>query len=118
MTAKTTSPVSVQRSAVQLLDRLMSEHPELPSAYIVIHQPWRGKPSRLGLQLSTPTDFELWRVALGIRPDAVELEEYGPGSWVQAAGVRDGLHLEITAHGILLTDDMLNAPRVREDVAA
>lgn len=118
MTAKPTAPVSVQRSTVRLLDRLMSEHPELPSAYVVIHQPWRGKPSTLSLQLSTPTDFELWRVALGIRPDAVELEENGPGSWVQAAGVRDGLHIEITAHGILLTDDMLNAPRDTTEVSA
>jgi hypothetical protein len=101
-----------------MLDRLMSQHPELPAAYIVIHQPWRGKPSTVGLQLSTPTAFEQWRVTLGIHSDAVELEPNGHGSWIQAAGVHDGLHVEISAHGILLTDDMLNAPRDREDVAA
>lgn len=111
MTTETTGPITGQRSAVQLLAALIDQHPELPNAYIVIAQPWKGAPSRLDLMPETPTGFEQWRTALGIAPASVTLHPHGRDSWVAAETVRQGSRISIAAHGIVLTHDQLSAPR-------
>ncbi|MFJ8023329.1 hypothetical protein [Streptomyces sp. NPDC096311] len=118
MTSEITAPISGQRSAVQVLADLIVQHPELPAAYITVNLPWKGAPSRLDLQLGTPTDFEQWRTALGIAPAFVSLHPSGRDSWVTADGVRDGIHINVSAHGILLTNDQLDAPRLTREVSA
>lgn len=117
MTTENTVPIVGQRSAVQLLTDLIGKHPELPSAHITVARPFRGNPSDLSLLLDTPTGFEQWRVALDITSDGVNLESYGRGSWVAVTGVCEGISVTLSAHGILLTDDMLAAPRTVEVTA-
>jgi hypothetical protein len=118
VTAESTFPIAVQRSAIQTVAELADQFPDLPDAYIIIHQSWMGAPARLKLQLDTPTGFEQWRTALGIKPAAVHLYPHGVSSWVLASTVRDGIDIEISAHGILLTQDQLSAPRTRDEVPA
>lgn len=118
MTTEITGPILGQHSAVQAIDNLIAEFPDLPNAYITIHQPWRGAPAKLDFQLHTPDCFEQWRTALGIEGDNVTLHPYGRDSWVNAETVRDGIHISISAHGISLTEDQIAAPRDRDEVAA
>lgn len=118
MTTETTGPISGQRSAIEMVAELADQFAELPNAYIVIHQPWEGAPARLKFQLDTPTGFEQWRTALGIEPNAVHLYPHGVSSWVLASTVRNGIDIEISAHGILLTEAQLSAPRTRDEVPA
>lgn len=118
MTTETTGPISVQRSAIRMADELADQFADLPNAFIVINRPWKGAPARLALQLDTPSGFEQWRTALGIEPDAVFLYPNGPGSWVLASTERDGIEIQITAHGILLTEAQLLAPRARDEASA
>jgi hypothetical protein len=101
-----------------MLTELVVQFGDLPAAYITIHQPWKGAASKLDFNIDTPTDFEQWRIALGIAPDAVSLHPHSRESWVAASTVRDGITIHISAHGISLTEDQLSAPRIREDVAA
>ncbi|MFE9764658.1 hypothetical protein ACFYPC_09025 [Streptomyces sp. NPDC005808] len=116
MTTENSSQLTVQRSAIQVLADLTVEHPELPAAYITIRAPWQGEPSRLDLQLDTPTEFEQWRTALGIPSADVVLEPYGRGSWVTVHTVHEGISVTLSAHGILITQDMLTAPRTVDAV--
>ncbi|MGW2908798.1 hypothetical protein ACWC91_41510 [Streptomyces sp. NPDC001204] len=114
MTTDHSSPISVQRASLQLLIDWASWQPELPAAYITVNQPYQGKPSTLDLQLHTPSEFEQWRIALGIAPACVTLHPYGRSSWVEAGTVLDGIRISISSHGILLTEDQLSAPRGTE----
>jgi hypothetical protein len=118
VTAESTAPIAGQRSAVQLLANLIGQHAELPAAYIVVHEPWRGAPSKLLLQLPTPQAFEQWRAALDITPVNVTLHFHASDSWLAGDTVRESIALNITAHGIRLTADEFTAPRDREQVAA
>jgi hypothetical protein len=118
VTAETTAPIAGQRSAVQLLADLIGQHPELPAAYIVVHEPWRGAPSKLGLQLRTPQAFEQWRTALDVAPGNVTLHFHASDSWLSADTVRESIALNISAHGIRLTADEFTAERDREQVPA
>lgn len=118
VTAESTFPIAVQRSAISTLAELADQFPDLPDAYIVIHQSWKGAPAKLGLQLDNPTGFEQWRIALGIDPNTVELWAHGVSSWLIASTERDGIQIQITAHGILLTQAQLSAPRTRDEVTA
>ena len=118
MTTEPTGPIADQLSAVQMIESLINDFPNLPDAYITIHQPWRGSPSKLSLQLDTPNCFEQWRAALGIDGDNVALHPYGRDSWVNAQTVRGSIHISISAHGISLTEDQVKAPRDRSEVPA
>ncbi|MFE6482432.1 hypothetical protein ACFVGN_05755 [Streptomyces sp. NPDC057757] len=111
MTTENSSPLAIQGSAIQVLADLVGQHPDLPAAYITIREPWQGAPSRLDLQLDTPTEFERWRTTLDIPSADVDLEPYGRASWVTVPAVREGIKMVLSAHGILITDDMLTAPR-------
>lgn len=114
MKTETTAPITRQRSTIQLLNDLATQHPELPAAYITVNQPWHGRPSSMDLQLQTPTDFEQWRIALGIAPARVSLHSHGRGSWVEAGTVLESIRISISSHGILITEDQLAAPRTVE----
>jgi hypothetical protein len=114
VTAESTAPIAGQQSAIRMLADLATLYPELPAAYTTIRMPWQGGPSELDLQLHTPSDFEQWRVALAIDPAGVNLHPNGRGSWVAVETVRGSIRIGISAHGILLTEDQLSAPRGSE----
>lgn len=116
MKTETTAPFATQASAIQMLTELIVQFGDLPSAYIAVHT-WQGK-STIDLLLNTPDDFEKWRTALGVDAAGVDLHVAGRGSWVEVETVRDGIKINLSAHGIMLTVDQLDAPRIREDVAA
>lgn len=118
MTTETTGPIAAQRSAIRLLGELADQFADLPNAYITIHKPWMDEPSDLDFQLPTPDAFERWRIALGIESEAVSLHPYGADSYMTARTVRDGIQIDISAHGILLTQAQLSAPRTRDEVSA
>jgi len=118
VTTEITEPIAGQRSAVQVLADLAAQHPELPAAFITIHQPWSGDPARLDMQLSTPTAFNLWRAVLDVDPNRVTLHPSGRGSWIEATTVHEGIPINISSHGILLTKDQLDAPRDTTEVSA
>lgn len=118
MKTETTARISRQRSAVEVLGKLTDLYDSLPSGYITIQRPWGDQPSEVHLGLHTPDDFEQWRAALGITPDAVVLHFLAANSWVEAATSHDGIPLGISAHGIRLTADEFTAPRDREQVSA
>ncbi|MFD4569337.1 hypothetical protein ACFWOX_33870 [Streptomyces sp. NPDC058467] len=117
MTSEITAPIAGQRSAVQVLADLIGQHPELPAAFITVHEPWKGEPARLDLQLSAPTLFNPWRSVLDVDPARVVLHPSGRASWIEATTVREGIHIVISAHGILLTNDQLAAPRDTSEVS-
>ncbi|NUS86358.1 MAG: hypothetical protein HOY75_27455 [Streptomyces sp.] len=114
MASKTIEPISGQRSATQVLADLIDLHPELPSAYIVIHRPAYGSPATLNLQLDTVNCFELWRTALGFSPVNVELFP----SWLAVSGTHEGVPVSLTAHDIWLTAEQTAESRDREQVSA
>ncbi|NEA61331.1 hypothetical protein [Streptomyces sp. SID12488] len=124
MTTETThhtdhaSPVSVQRSAVQVLADLIDQHPELPAAHVTIYKPFGGKAADLHLSVDTPHRFELWRTALGIAPSDVALYVYAGDSWLAAQAIRAGIDIKIATHGIAMTDEQVNAPRDAQGVTA
>lgn len=117
-TERTTDPIAVQASAIEVLAELAHRYPELPAPYVTIHSPWLGAPSKLDLLLHTPTEFNRWMTVLGVVPEDVSLHMHGRGSWIEAETVQAGIHLSISVHDILLTEDQLNAPRDRGEVAA
>lgn len=112
MTEQLTAPVDKQLPAAMLLAEMMRLHPQLPSAYITLHRPYEDMPVQLDLNLGTPTAFEQWRNALAIEPNDVQLHPYGRDSWVTVVTLRSGVLVHLSAHGILLTDDQLTAPRI------
>ncbi|MFG2307626.1 hypothetical protein ACGFS9_02885 [Streptomyces sp. NPDC048566] len=114
MTTDNSWPISAQLSSLQLLLDWAAQKPELPAGYITVNRPYRGGPAMLDLQLNTPSEFEQWRAALGIAPARVSLHPRGRGSWVEASTVIDGIRVTVAAHGILLTEDQLSAPRGTE----
>ncbi|ELP62834.1 hypothetical protein STRTUCAR8_06416 [Streptomyces turgidiscabies Car8] len=108
----------MQRSAVQVLADLIDQHPELPSASVMIHRPWKGTPSELQLVLEMSAGFEQWRAAIGIAPENTDLYLYAGDSWISARTVHKGIDIRIAVHGIALTTEQANAPRDTKGVAA
>lgn len=104
-------PISAMSTAVEVLARLIEQHPTLPDAYIVIHHPFRQFPSRFDLQLRNATEFEAWREALGIDPMDVVLNAPGANSWLDATTKVDGLKVDIAGHGLGITPEQAVEPR-------
>ncbi|MFI8294480.1 hypothetical protein ACIGCZ_00885 [Streptomyces nigra] len=117
-TERTTDPIALQAQTIEALAELARRHPDLPSAYVTIHEPWRGKVARLDLQLHTPTGFNQWMAVLGVQPEDVDMHPSGRASWLEGSTVRAGIHITIAVHGILLTVEQTDAPRSLSEVAA
>ncbi|MFZ3558130.1 hypothetical protein [Streptomyces sp. BH055] len=104
-------PISAMSTALEVLARLIEQHPTLPDAYIVIHAPFRRFPSRFDLQLRNTSEFETWREALGIDPEDVELHAPGANSWLDATTKVDGVQVDISGHGLGITPEQAVEPR-------
>jgi len=110
-------PISGQRSTIQVLADLADQHPTLPASFTTIHTPGHGSPARLDMQLDTPTGFEQWRTALHIPAGAVTLHYCGTRSWISAETERHGTAIRLSAHGIVLTEQQVTAPRDASETA-
>ncbi|NUP16588.1 MAG: hypothetical protein HOZ81_10865 [Streptomyces sp.] len=117
-TERTTDPISLQAPAIEVLAELAHQHAELPSPYVTIHRPWMGKAAALDLSVHTPTEFNEWLTVLGIAPEDVQLHLRGRDSWLEGPAVQAGVQVTISVHGILLTTDQVDAPRILSEVAA
>lgn len=118
MTTESTARIAVQRPAFQLLADLADKHPDLPPVHVVIERTWENCPSTINVSVGVPSDISPWLAALGISPASVALVLHGRGSWLEASTVYAGHCIRISAHGILVTDDQLQAPRTVEAVSA
>jgi hypothetical protein len=117
-TERTTDPISLQASTIDVLAELAHQHPDLPSPYVTIHRPWLGKAATLDLSVHTPTEFNEWLAVLGVAPEDVLLHPRGRESWLEGSAVQAGIQVTISVHGILLTTDQVKAPRILSEVAA
>lgn len=61
-----------QRPALRALSRLAELHPELPSVYIAGIR-------ELDVQVQSAAAFEVWREALSVGPDAVDIHAWKTG---------------------------------------
>jgi hypothetical protein len=118
VTTESTARIATQRPAFQLLADLAEQHPDLPPAHIMIERTWQNQPSAITVTVEAPTHFTPWLTALGIKPAGVTLCPSGRGSWIEASTVHEGHRIEIAAHGILVTQDQVRAPRTVEAVSA
>ena len=117
-TESTTHPIALQVPALEVLADLAQRHPELPSPYVTLHRPWMGKAATVGLNLNTPTEFNQWMAVLGVQPEDVHMHPRGRETWLDATITQAGIQVTISTHGILLTADQTDAPRVLTEVAA
>lgn len=89
--------IGEQLPAIQSLAALASTFSALPAAYIVVSGVCLD---RFDLQVETPADFEVWREALQVAPEAVEFHSYGGGSWLELRTVFHGTRVHVTGHGL------------------
>lgn len=89
-----------QAAAFETLDLLVSLYPDLPPAYITIHDT-----ALVGVKAmcDTATDFEAWRTALQIPTAAVDLYGNSAGGWLAAETTVRGVLLRITGHGLAIS---------------
>jgi hypothetical protein len=104
------NPVIGQRAAVQVLADLIDEHPGLPAAYTILHEPYPNGGLQVNLQVADH-EFEAWREALGIEPADVELHTTVSHTWVAADTTRDGVRIHLAGFTNALTVEQANAPR-------
>jgi hypothetical protein len=101
MTIETTERTHQASQLVPMAEALLalaSTFGHLPVPYVTIT---RSEPE-LGLLTDAVGDFELWRAALLIAPDAVELVNSGPNSWLAVDGFAHGAPVHLTCHSIAL----------------
>ncbi|MGW1122829.1 hypothetical protein ACWD5B_37920 [Streptomyces tanashiensis] len=90
-------PISTQASSFAALLALTDKFGALPSGYITIHN---TDHARVGLQLETTAEFEVWRAALQIASEDVELRSWNGSTWLQADGTFQGVTVHLTGFGI------------------
>lgn len=98
----------------EALSALIAEFAELPRPYVVLHTTLTG----IGLQLSDPAEFELWREALALPPGEVDLAVTPAMAWLHVSGRYRGVAFDLTGHGVLVSVEQSLAPRGVEAVAA
>lgn len=99
-----------QIPTAEALARLLTAHAHLPAADLRVGQ-WLsndGPGTKLQVSLHQGlSDFEPWRVALGLDPRAVEFVQDSGCAWLNVAGTWQGMTLSLTAFGTplpLITD--------------
>ena len=116
ITEATTNPISGQLPAIKVLAGLIEQHPHLPAAYVIVHEPF-GDRVQLNLQVAG-SEFEVWREALGIRPEDVVLHFTPSHTWVAADNYRREIRVHLSGFTDPLTLDQANAPREIEGATA
>lgn len=96
MTAQPTQTLADQMAAFDALGQLAASYPHLPQPYVTVS----SIGCRVGVQLSSPAEFEVWREALGIDALSVELKEFRAEVWLEADGVFAGVQLHLAGFGV------------------
>lgn len=128
MTTESTRPTRLARqgAAFRFLAQMAVLHPDLPGAYVVVHDardvsdPYVTQefPAKVNVQVDGQ-DFETWRVTLGINHETVTLHTSRSFTWVAADTVLNDVPVHLTGYmSTRLAPEQLNAPRDREQVPA
>jgi hypothetical protein len=111
--------IAEQAPSLQALAGLAHMFSQLPSAYLMVHAPYRtGLPSLIKMQLNSPQDFEQWRAALQIAPADVDIHTKDKDTWMSADTVAHGAPIHLTGFGVGLAAEQASEPRDRDEVAA
>lgn len=94
--ADVSNAMSKQAAAAAALLALTEMFGSLPAPYVVLGP----HAEALRLQLRTPDAFEVWRVALVIPPDDVELVSWDGDTWLRGTGLFRGVPVELTGFGM------------------
>ncbi|MFE4697242.1 hypothetical protein ACFRIC_09130 [Streptomyces sp. NPDC056738] len=122
MTTQITGPIGLghQAAAFKLLHQMAVLYPDLPGAYVVVHDVFdvpgsvASLPAKINIQLDVQ-DFEDWRVKLGICPATVTLHATPSYTWVAADAVVHDVLVHLAGYlSTTLTSEQLEAPRVIE----
>ncbi|MFB7285494.1 hypothetical protein [Actinacidiphila glaucinigra] len=106
-----------QAREIVALAGIAAEFADLPSAYITLNDVPGAR--NIDLQLDTPYDFEVWRVALGIDPQTVALRVGGMDAWLSTDVEYRGVSVHLAGHGIPVAREQETEPReLRSAVAA
>jgi hypothetical protein len=90
MTATPTNVLSDQARALAAVIAVADQHPHLPSGYLTCHSD--GRPTVL---LSHPSEFEAWRSALLVEPEAVALGSLSGKAKLSLSTTASGVPLHI-----------------------
>lgn len=97
--AERTTPMNDQAAAAAALLGLTQMFGHLPAPYVTIHAHSQGA---LDLQFSTPTEFEVWRTALLVPAEAIDLKTYGGDAWLATDAVFCGTRIHLSGHGVVM----------------
>lgn len=97
--------ISEQAPIFEALCALTAEFAEMPRPYITIY----SHLSHFNLQLDHPTHFEMWREALGLSVETVELNASSASVWLAANGEFRGVSFRLTGHDVPLTQEQAEA---------
>jgi hypothetical protein len=106
-----TRTLAQQARAAEALVGLTRMYGHLPAPTIRIH----ATDTATDLTLEAPTEFEMWRTALQVAPDAVALHAYATSVWLVAEAVFRGVRVYLYGYGVPLTVEQ--ARTVQEPVA-
>ncbi|MEU9558038.1 hypothetical protein [Streptomyces fumanus] len=112
MTTSSQTPPVPHRAAelapvAEALAGLVAEFADLPRPYIYLNT----TVPVVGIQLSDPAEFELWREALAVPPAGVDLVVTAGGAWLSVDGRFRGVEFHLTGHGVPLSVEQSQAPR-------
>jgi hypothetical protein len=106
---RSAATLAEQLPAIESLAALAGMLGHLPGAYFTMHHLFAN---RLDVQADSPADFEVWREALQVPAETVELHTYKGGTWLKARTTFHGTEVELTSHGLLIDpDDAKSTPQ-------
>jgi hypothetical protein len=114
--SQTASRVADLAPVTEALSGLVAEFAELPRPYVYL---FTTRPV-IGIQVSDPSHFELWREALVVSAAEVTLNasEQGGSAWLDASGHYRGVEIILTGYGVPLSWEQVEAPRGVQVAAA
>jgi hypothetical protein len=106
---RSAATIAEQLPAIESLAALAGMLGHLPGAYFTMHHVFAN---RLDVQADSPADFEVWREALQVPAETVELHTYKGGTWLKARTTFHETEVELTSHGLLIDpDDAKSTPQ-------
>ena len=104
MTTNSTAPIATylgtQLTAFTVGKRLAEQYPNLPGAYVTIHQAY---PGHIAFQLSDFPSLERWRETLVIDPTHVTVTKLGPDLLIEFTTEVSGVTVRAYAIDLVLT---------------
>lgn len=104
-TAPDSGRISEQAPVFEALCALTAEFAEMPRPYITIS----SCSSHFDLQLDHPAHFEMWREALGLLAESVQLKAFSTSVWLAADGEFRGVSFRLSGHEVPLTREQAEA---------